>query len=419
MTPTTPTSPRPTWQAHNVLDTVPLAPETRRPNARVSAIRELGHALSEAEHDAPRIFAALATALTSSLCDACSIVLLPRTALAVPVPRHRDDPRDDVLAKLSASAEPGVLEFASEDQARAVLPAYGSYIDSFGLSGLVTIQITGRSLVRGVVVATRDGGSLPFDREELTAIETCIEYATLAAENALQLDLERARTSTFHREMVGIMGHDIRGPLDAILLATEMLAMETPEDPSGVSVVRRVGTFAQRLTRMVDQLLDITRARLGGGIPLARTKTRMVSLIRSMVGELARTSPVPRFELEVDVEVEGIWDPDRIAQVVSNLLSNAIQHSPEDAAIRICVFGEPGTARITVTNQLRDVPLSPATLAKLFEPYRRDLDYVRVGTGLGLGLYIVQEIVGAHGGSVAVESSLAGTTFQVILPTRA
>ncbi len=394
---------------------VPLAPAG--PCHNVSTINLLGHALSAADHDASRIFVALATALTSGLCDACSIVMVPRTALPTLVSRHRDDPRDDLLFQIAALAEPAIHAFETADQARAALPALRPYIDRFGLSALAVFGVSGRSLVRGIVLATRDGGSLPFDRDELIAIETCIEYATLAAENALQLAIERERTSTFHRDMVGIVGHDMRGPLEAILLGTEMLAMESKEDASGVAVVRRVVSFAQRLNRMVDQVLDITRARLGGGIPLARSKTRVVSLIRSMIGDLGQSAPTSRFELVAESDIEGIWDPDRLAQVMSNLLSNAIQHSPEGAAIRIVVSRDQASAKITVTNQLRDQPVSPEALALLFEPYQREADAPRVGNGLGLGLYIVQEIVGAHGGSVAVESSRAGTTFQVVLPT--
>ncbi|CAN5838491.1 hypothetical protein BH11MYX3_BH11MYX3_27770 [soil metagenome] len=411
----------PHWQAHNVLPpAVPLAATSvppQRSGTHLATMSQLGHALAEADHDLSRILAALATALTSGLCDGCSVVMVPWASLATPLSRHRDDPRDALLAELTSLADPGVHAFESSDHARAAEPSYVPYIDRFGLSGLAVIPLSGRAHVRGIVIATRDGTSLPFDRDEVVAIETCVEFATLAAENALELEVARERASSFHRELVAIVGQDLRGPLEAILLGTEILAIDSTADPSGLTVVHRVVSFAHRLTRMIDQLLDVTRVRLGGGIPLARTSTRVVSLIRSMIGELGWSAPASRFELVAETDIEGNWDPDRLVQVMSSLLNNAIEHSPEGAMIQVHVDAERDSARISVTNQLRDDPVSPAALAELFEPHRGGSGGARASAGLGLGMYIAQEIISAHGGSVAAESSLAGTTLRVVLPT--
>jgi sigma-B regulation protein RsbU (phosphoserine phosphatase) len=162
----------------------------------------------------------------------------------------------------------------------------------------------------------------------------------------------------------------------------------------------------------------VTRARLGGGIPVVRSRTRLLSLVKSAMEELSLAHTKTRFELVAPSEVVGLWDPDRLGQVVSNVMSNAVHYGMEGAPITICVMLTDGAAVITVHNELRDKPIPPEALATLFDPYRRGHDLKHNATGLGLGLYIVHEIVRAHGGTMDVESTQSGTTFRIVLPER-
>lgn len=349
-----------------------------------SSIKQLASALFEARHDVEQIFHALANGLTASLCDGCVISLQPGAITLSPVTRERSE--------------------------------------RTGAVHTISVPLARGTELRGNVIATRDRGSRPFDDEDLAAIETCIEYASLAAESALQLErernasrTERERTAQFQQEMLGIVGHDLRAPLGAILISTEILAADRKDDPSASHAITRIVSFANRMGRMVDQLLDLTRARLGGQIALARTQIRLLPILKSVIEDLTVTHAGSHFELVAD-DVKGIWDSDRLEQVMSNVLRNAVQFGLEGATINVRVTHEDGATKIAVHNAIRDQPIPPETLATLFEPYRRGWDREHVGTGLGLGLYIAHEIVRAHGGTIAAESSQSGTTLHVVLP---
>jgi signal transduction histidine kinase len=132
--------------------------------------------------------------------------------------------------------------------------------------------------------------------------------------------------------------------------------------------------------------------------------------------ELALAYPTAKVELAASVPIEGMWDPDRIAQVVSNLLANAIQYGRANAPINVELAATPTSVTLTITNQIRDMPIPSDELATLFEPYRRGPDRRQQTGGLGLGLYIVRELVRAHGGTIEATSTTAGTTFSIRMP---
>jgi sigma-B regulation protein RsbU (phosphoserine phosphatase) len=287
------------------------------------------------------------------------------------------------------------------------------------------LPLSSREPVRGIVSVTRDGGSIPFDDDDIATIVTCIGYAKLAVESTLRYDAEqlaeravnaeRERIARFQQEMLAIVGHDLRTPLEAILIGTELLAADLQHEPACAYVVTRIESSAKRMTRMVDQLLDMTRARLGNGIPLVRRRTRLLPLIKSVIAELALAHTGARFEVVAVADVVGLWDPDRLGQVATNLISNAMQYGPEGGPIIVGVTCKDGLATIAVHNQFRSKPIPPEALSTLFDPYRRG-DHPHNARGLGLGLYIVHEIVKAHGGTIDVESLPSGTTFRVVLP---
>ncbi len=229
---------------------------------------------------------------------------------------------------------------------------------------------------------------------------------------------ERERIAKFQDEIIGIVGHDLRTPLNAMVAGTELLGAMTDDTPALSTLkptVRRLGTSVDRMTRIVEQLLDVTRARLGAGIPISPREMSLLPLVTTLVDELALAQPTAMLEVIANSEISGTWDPDRLGQVVSNLMSNAIQYGRVGAPITIELARNGDQAVIRVCNANRDKPIPAETQATLFAPYRRG-DTTGHSTGLGLGLYIVHEIVRAHGGTITVESSERGTDFTVILP---
>jgi signal transduction histidine kinase len=165
---------------------------------------------------------------------------------------------------------------------------------------------------------------------------------------------------------------------------------------------------------MISDLLDFTRGRLGGGIPIAPARIALRPLIQRVVEEAGAAHPGAHIRLTgASDDLEGEWDPDRLAQLVTNLIGNAIQHGRPRAPVRVTLEERGPRVLIQVHNQ--GPPIPPGELTHVFEPFRRAAGDA-VAPGLGLGLFIVQEIARAHGGEVTARSDALGTDFQVSLP---
>jgi len=163
-----------------------------RERSRLATINQLGRTLFRSGTDVAQILHVLVGTLTESLCDGCSVLLLPGELPEVFVSHHKGDARGEAIASISTVADPAIHSFASNEEARATLPpAYHAYIDRFGLRGLAILPFPILSPVQGVVTITRDGGSEPFDSDDLAMIETCIEYAALGVQKAVRYETER------------------------------------------------------------------------------------------------------------------------------------------------------------------------------------------------------------------------------------
>lgn len=224
---------------------------------------------------------------------------------------------------------------------------------------------------------------------------------------------ELARIADFQQELLGIVGHDLRNPLNAILLATQML-QRTAEPPLQPPLMR-IARSAVRMRNLINDLVDYTRARLGAA-PVQREPCEIADLCREVIDELSAVNPERRIRLDAEDAGEGLWQRSRIQQMVSNLIANAIQYSLKESEIVVEVTGDPAEVRIAVHNMGRPIP--PEALASIFEPFRRVGDsQVHGVVHLGLGLYIVQQVARAHGGTVDVRSDEGqGTHFFVTLP---
>lgn len=256
--------------------------------------------------------------------------------------------------------------------------------------------------------------SVPLRDVRGSIVGTVSALDDVTAQRAIEVD--RQRVAEFQQQMLAIVGHDLRNPLSALLTGTELLQTQLPADAPQQKLVKRLENSTNRMARMVEQLLDVTRARLGSGIPIARRDIDLSALVSGVLEELALAYPKATFEVSVPPGITGTWDPDRISRVVSNLVSNAIQYGRADAPIGIALEATESEVVMTVSNQIRDAFIPADQLATLFEPYRRGADRAQQAGGLGLGLYIVRELVRAHGGTIEATSTPAGTAFVVRLP---
>jgi signal transduction histidine kinase/DNA-binding response OmpR family regulator len=384
-----------------------------RERLRITTINKLGRALFEAGSNVDAILRELTGALVDSLCNGCAVTLIVGSGSGSSIARHRSERGAALLRPLAGITDPAVHAFASSGDALAALPAgYADYIRECGLRGLVVMPVPVRGLAHGVITATRDHPSEPFDPQDLAAIETCLEHTGLALEAAIRSEAERA-TTQFHEEMLGIVGHDLRNPLAAMATGIELLRARVA-DPDSRRVLARLENSAHRMTTIVDQLLDVTRVRLGTGIPVDRHALHLAPLTAGVLDELRLAYRTTAFELRGD-DIEGVWDGDRLGQVISNLASNAAQYGKPGGPVTVELARAGAIATIAVSNPLRGEPIADDVLATLFDPFERGRGREHPG-GLGLGLYIVREIVHAHGGTIEAASSPAGTTFRIALP---
>ena len=225
---------------------------------------------------------------------------------------------------------------------------------------------------------------------------------------------DRVRVEQAREQFIGILGHDLRNPLSAILMGVELLG-DLPAPYA--DVVARVGRSAQRIEAMIRDLLDFARGRLASGIPVAPRRCDLRVLCEGVVGKMQQAHPACTFSFEAAGDLRGQWDPDRVEQAISNLVGNAVAH--DTGSVRVTGRGEGDEVVTTVHNQGRPIPA--AAIPTLFEPFTRpapELDGARA-KGLGLGLYIASEIVHAHGGTISATSTEGeGTTFTVRWPRR-
>ena len=212
---------------------------------------------------------------------------------------------------------------------------------------------------------------------------------------------------------LGVLGHDLRNPLGAIMMsATVIMTKEGPEWEHSKTAAR-ILTSGTRMEGLIGDLLDFTRARMGAGIPIARTEVDLEAECRKTVEEIAAFYPACSVSFEATGELRGEWDGARVAQALSNLLGNAVQHGTPRGPITVTLRGEAEGVALSVHNEGRPIP--QRHLQDIFNPFRQ-LDPGHAKTNIGLGLYIVQAIAVAHGGTVDVESSEDGTTFTIRLP---
>jgi signal transduction histidine kinase len=235
------------------------------------------------------------------------------------------------------------------------------------------------------------------------------------AEEALrEQEAEAQQRAVLAEQLIGIVSHDLRNPLNAVMLGAELLG--DSDLGENAQVVRRITSSAARANRLIGDLLDFTQARLSGGLRVARRPLDLHAVIADCLEEVKMAWPGRAIEHRRTGSGEGRGDPDRLAQVVTNLVNNAL------------VYGTP-TEPVTVTSTITETslelhvhntgaPIPDDLRPHMFEPLRRGQHQAKLGSrSVGLGLYIVREIAAAHGGSIALRSTAdAGTTFALTVP---
>jgi signal transduction histidine kinase len=227
-------------------------------------------------------------------------------------------------------------------------------------------------------------------------------------------DQERKQLLELQEGILGIVSHDLRNPLSAIQSGATLLS-RGPLAPAQARVAAIITSSSRRMERIIRDLLDYTRTRAKGGIPLSLRATDVGEVCSRVAEEMALSARDRAVELRCEGDLSGEWDPDRLQQAIGNLVANALQHAPTVAPVRVRAVGEATEVRVEVEND--GPPIASDLVRSLFEPFRSGTEPAGSLGGLGLGLYIVRSIVEAHGGSVGVQSEPSRpVTFTIRLP---
>ncbi|HEU4853274.1 MAG TPA: hybrid sensor histidine kinase/response regulator [Telluria sp.] len=273
-----------------------------------------------------------------------------------------------------------------------------------------------KSWFRGYEAGAVDFLYKPLD-ETILRSKVSVFVELFAKERQLSRQLEELKAALSLNELfVAVLGHDLRNPLSAILNGAELLSRVSSEAVVQ-SAAARIKSSGNRMADMVEQLLDVARIR-AGGLVLRPEKTNIETLCRSIVEELSAAHPHAAIEVRSAGNMHCEADPNRMSQVVSNLLCNALQHGSANVPVEVELDGgSAGEVRISIRN---GGAIPQAALPAIFQPFHSRQAMNRPNQGLGLGLYIVRMFVECHGGSVAAASDDTDhTTFTVVLPRRA
>lgn len=249
---------------------------------------------------------------------------------------------------------------------------------------------------------------------ELISLQLETGKRMIATEGALLAERE---TAELREQFIAVLGHDLRTPLASIVNGAELIKLMSPGNKAS-KVAERVARSGHRIGGLVDDLMDFTRGRLGGGIPLAMVSTAALGAqLAHAVAELESSHPGRRIHSEIDLQCELVCDPRRLTQLLSNLLLNALIHGDANQPVQVTAHCRDGQLLIAVANHGQAI--APATLERLFHPFWRGNQSNPGAAGLGLGLYIASQIARSHKGELSVSSTDAATvfTFRMALPS--
>jgi signal transduction histidine kinase len=264
-----------------------------------------------------------------------------------------------------------------------------------------------------------DDGERTFLTTMASRCESAMERARLYEESQeARAAAERSRAEAeallrSHEIVAGILAHDLKNPLAAVLMNGRLL--RDAETDRTRSIGRRIVTSGERMARMIDQILEWTRLRAGAGmLTVERAPCDLGSIVEGVVTEVRTRKPDADIIVEASGDLGGEWDGERLAQMVSNLVGNAVEHAGQPGVF-VTVEGRGEDVRFRVANE---GSIDEQIVPTIFEPFHgRERGSRHRGRGLGLGLYITREIVSAHGGQIALDPDAIGRVrFTVTLP---
>jgi PAS domain S-box-containing protein len=353
------------------------------------------------------------------------------------VRRYPPDPNSrNGVHEVIRTGQPQLMAHIPRELLRAVAvdEEHLKLIESLDLHSYLGVPLMVGGRVLGAISFVMAESHRVYDDDDLAFARGLADRAALAIENArLFREAERGRAAVaaqlaseerrrieaedqtrFAETFVGMLGHDLRNPLNAIVMTTRLLR-RIAKAPNEVNAVERVSASAHRMSNMVGQLLDLTRSRLAGGITIERHSIDLCGVVSEVVDELRRAYPGRQISWNGGGGIPASVDRDRLAQVVSNLVGNALEHGDPARPVTIGLAPADHWVQLSVHNHGR--PVDPDRLPFLFEPFSRTMIRGERSKGLGLGLFITQQIIAAHGGRIEVSSTAEhGTTFTVVLP---
>lgn len=335
--------------------------------------------------------------------------------------------RRDGLNLLCAASGAEALELLLEHEvALALLDVHMPEIDGFSLAELMRGSQRSRDVPIIFLTASPNDPVRAFKGYETGAVDflhkpiepqVIVSKVNVFIEMYQQKQLLKARNHELehalklNETMMAVLTHDLRTPLAAILLCADKLALDLPGDAGVQRTLGHLESSAQRMARMVEQLLDFSKIRTGG-LRLHRDDCDVGEVAAAVVAEIGRAHPQARIDLQLEGDLRLQGDPDRLAQLLSNLIGNAVLHGG-DAPVQVQLEGIPQQPLRLRVHNAGQIP--EALLPRLFEPFKASFHDSR---GLGLGLFIASEFARAHGGTLAAHNLDGSVLFETALQRR-
>lgn len=330
--------------------------------------------------------------------------ILRATALDMKSPQTDQEQSDKSRGLREAHAQGGKLNTSSSDH------AVDRALSGFDLQAVISeYRALRASVVRLWMESIRQPDS--NDLADLTRFHESMDQSLAEAVYRHSEHLDGTR-----QMFLRVLKHDLRNPLNAITIGGGMLA-EIGGDPEETrAVAAQIVSSGNALGRMLNDFLDFAVTRLGSRVPVTPVPLDLEALCREVIAEIHTSRPHRRIDLKVFGEVRGEWDRDRLRQLLSNLVGNAVQHGDQTTPITLSASGD--ASRVTLTVHNFGPPIPDALQTRIFEPFVRGSDRGSAQEGsVGLGLYIAKEVARAHRGAIEVSSNQSdGTTFSVTLP---
>jgi signal transduction histidine kinase len=264
--------------------------------------------------------------------------------------------------------------------------------------------------------AREQGDASAADLVDLTRFNEAIDQSLAESITRFTQDLDKSKEM-----FLAILGHDLRNPIGAVMTSAKfMLDTQELHEPH-LTLTSRIVSASSRMNHMVGALLDFTRSRLGGGIPIVPAAMNMGKVVHDVVDEISAAHPERTIRIDARGSLNGHWDCARITQVLTNVIGNALEHGSDGTNVSVDVQGD--EKRVTVAVHNRGPAIPEDQLDGIFNAMKRPGATAKnagPSSNLGLGLYIADQIVRAHKGRIDVQSSeQQGTTFTVYLPRKA